>query len=315
MLAHTLQASSRFTRRDGVRFAAATTVLVAVLSAIFAVDIVPQPIAIEVGAVAPADIVAPRALTYTSQVRTEAARQAARDAVPPQYDYTPENAAAVAAEQAAEYARRIGPIEAAFVAPLTPEERAQILGSVLADELSEAARTTLVKLSPERWAAVRDEAARVLDTVERSELRDTEVAAVRARLAGRMVGLSPAEAQLASELIGPLLVPNSSYSEELTNQARDRAAEAVTPSSSRSSAARSSSAGASPSTSSPTRRSPPSASRRPGPTSPASSATPSSPSSSSSPSSPGSGASGRPSGTGRTSSFSSPSSSSSPPSP
>lgn len=229
MLAHTLQASSRFTRRDGVRFAAATTVLVAVLSAIFAFDIVPQPIAIEVGAVAPADIVAPRALTYTSQVQTEAARQAARDAVPPQYDYTTENAAAVAAEQAAEYARRIAPIEAAFVAPLTPEERTQILGSVLNDELSEAARMTLVKLSPERWAAVRDEAGRVLDTVERSELRDTELAAVRARLAGRMVGLSPAEAQLASELIGPLLVPNSSYSEELTNQARDRAAEAVTP--------------------------------------------------------------------------------------
>jgi putative nucleotidyltransferase with HDIG domain len=229
MLAQTIQASSRFTRRDGVRFAVATTVLVAVLSAIFAADIVPDRLAVEVGSVAPADIVAPRALTYTSQVRTEAARQAARDAVPPQYDYTPENAAAVAAEQAAEYARRIAPIEAAFASPLTPQERDQILAGVLADELSEAARTTLRKLTPERWAAVRDEAGRVLDTVERSELRDTEVAAVRARLAGRMVGLSPSEADLAAELIGPLIVPNSSYSEELTNQARDRAAEAVSP--------------------------------------------------------------------------------------
>lgn len=76
---------------------------------------------------------------------------------------------------------------------------------------------------------VRDEAGRVLDTVERSELRDTEVAAVRARLAGRMVGLSQAEAELAAQLIASLVVPNSSYSEELTNQARDRAAEAVAP--------------------------------------------------------------------------------------
>ncbi len=229
MLAQTLQASSRFTRRDGVRFGVATTVLVAVLSLLFAVDIVPEPVSVRVGAVAPTDIVAPRALTYTSQVQTEAARQAAREAVPPQYDYTPENAAAVAAERAAEYARRIAPIEAAFVAPLSPEERDQILAGVLAEELSEAARLTLQKLTPERWAAVRDEAGRVLDSVERSELRDTEVAAVRARLAGRMVGLSSAEAQLAAELIGPLLVPNSSYSEELTNQARDRAAEAVDP--------------------------------------------------------------------------------------
>ncbi|MER3418453.1 MAG: metal-dependent phosphohydrolase [Chloroflexota bacterium] len=161
--------------------------------------------------------------------RTEEARQAARAAVPPQYDYTPENAAAVAAERAAEYARRIAPINAAFSASLSPQERDQILAGVLDGELSEAARTTLRKLSPDRWAAVRDEAGRVLDTVERSELRDTEVAAVRARLAGRMVGLSQAEAELAAELIAPLVVPNSSYSEELTNQARDRAAEAVAP--------------------------------------------------------------------------------------
>lgn len=229
MLAQTLQASSRFTRRDGARFAVATTILVVVLSAVFAVDIVPEPVSLRVGEVAPTDIVAPRALTFTSQVQTEAARQAAREAVPPQYDYTPENAAAVAAERAAEYARRIAPIEAAFAASSSPEERDQILAGVLAEELSEAARLTLQKLTPERWAAVRDEAGRVLDSVERSELRDTEVAAVRARLAGRMVGLSSAEAQLAAELIGPLLVPNSSYSEELTNQARDRAAEAVDP--------------------------------------------------------------------------------------
>jgi putative nucleotidyltransferase with HDIG domain len=42
-------------------------------------------------------------------------------------------------------------------------------------------------------------------------------------------GLDEAERMLAAELISPLLVPNSSFSEELTGQARDRAAEAVAP--------------------------------------------------------------------------------------
>ena len=60
---------------------------------------------------------------------------------------------------------------------------------------------------PRGWAAVRTEAARVLDATLRTELRDTEVAETRTRLAGRMAGgLDEAERMLAAELIGPLVV-------------------------------------------------------------------------------------------------------------
>ena len=80
--------------------------------------------------------------------------------------------------------------------------------------LTDDARTVLLRRwTPERWAPLRTEAARVLDATERSELRDTEVAQARQRLSAQMAGeLSDGERSLAAELIAPLLVPNSSFS-------------------------------------------------------------------------------------------------------
>ena len=47
----------------------------------------------------------------------------------------------------------------------------------------------------------------------RTQLRDTEVAETRTRLAGLMAGgLNDEERTLAAELIAPLVVPNSSFS-------------------------------------------------------------------------------------------------------
>jgi putative nucleotidyltransferase with HDIG domain len=89
---------------------------------------------------------------------------------------------------------------------------------------------TLQGLDTARWTAVRDEAARILDATERTELRDTEVAETRAKIGSRMGGdLDEAERMLAAELIAPLIVPNSSFDQALTDQARDRAAENVKP--------------------------------------------------------------------------------------
>jgi putative nucleotidyltransferase with HDIG domain len=160
-------------------------------------------------------------------VRTSEARAAARAAVEPQYDYTSENAIAIAGEQQVAFEDRVGRIDTAFAADLSPQERSALLETAVPG-LSDGAQATLVALEQARWPAVRTEAARVLDATLRAELRDTEVAEARTDLSRRMAGgLDDAERMLAAELIGPLLVPNSSFSPELTAQARDRAAEAV----------------------------------------------------------------------------------------
>lgn len=229
MLAQRADRQAPFRRRDLGRLVVASALLIVAMTAIFAVDVVPTRVDLKVGEVAGADVVAPRAHKYQSAILTEEARDAARAAVPPQYDFTPEKASAVARQQALELASVVAPVDAAFDADVSDNDRMELLKTVLPD-LSDEARSTLVTMLPDRWPAVRAEGARILDQIESDELRDSDLAAQRLRLAGRILGgLDQAERTLVAEIVGPLLVPNSSYSQRLFDQARERAAELVAP--------------------------------------------------------------------------------------
>ncbi len=149
--------------------------------------------------------------------------------MPFQYSFTTENAIAIAAAQQLAFEQRVKQIDTTFSADLTAAARKILLASDLPD-LSDSAKATLAGLDPAGWAAVRTEAARVLDATLRTELRDTDVEDTKTRLAGRMAGqLDESERMLAAEIISPLVVPNSSLDLQLTAQARDKAAEAVAP--------------------------------------------------------------------------------------
>jgi putative nucleotidyltransferase with HDIG domain len=120
-------------------------------------------------------------------------------------------------------------VDTAFATDLSAEERTALLETAIPG-LSETGRATLQAIDAPRWAAVRTEAARVLDATLRTELRDTQVADTRAGIAGRMGGdLDEAERMLAGEIIRPLIIPNSSFSQTLWVQEQDRAAEDVEP--------------------------------------------------------------------------------------
>jgi hypothetical protein len=230
MLTQRTDTATRFTRADIPRLVIAAGILILALAAILGSDILPeQPLDARVGQLASRDIVAPRALDLESLVRTKAARDVAAAAVEFQYDFTTENAIAIAAAQQLAFEDRVARIDTTFAADLSPADRKTLLENAVLD-LSDSARTTLSELDAARWASVRTESARVLDATLRAELRDTEVAETRARLTGRMAaGLDEAERLLAAELIGELVVPNSSYSGPLTATARAKAAEDVDP--------------------------------------------------------------------------------------
>ena len=230
MLTQRAPVLARFTRNDATRLTIAAIALVAALTAILAADILPtRSVQYALGDVASADVIAPKATTIISNTLTDQARQAARAEVPFQYDYTSEKAIAIAAEQATAFDDRVTRVDTAFTSNLKPEERTALL-EVAVVGLTDRAKATLTKLDSDRWTAVRTEAARILDATERTELRDTEVAETRSQISGRMGGdLDEAERMLAAEIIAPLIVPNSSFDQTLTDQARDRAAENVTP--------------------------------------------------------------------------------------
>ena len=229
MLAHRTEETGGLNRGDIGRIALVAFGLIVMLGAILGANLAPAPVRLELGDLVPGDIRAPRTQTFTSALQTEAARAAARDGVEPQYDYTSERAIAIAAEQLDAFRRSITPLETAFD-PETDDETRQSLLQLAVPQLSDAVRETLMALAPDRWPAVRDEAARILDATERSELRDTDVAFERTRLADRMAGgLDMPERALAAEIIAPLVVPNSSFSSLLTEQEKDRRAALVVP--------------------------------------------------------------------------------------
>jgi putative nucleotidyltransferase with HDIG domain len=215
-------------RRDLARVFVAAASLVLVMTLILGLDLTPG-LDVKVGDLSQGDIRAPRALTFANELLTNEARDAARLAVPPQYDYTSERAITIAAGQLGAFTKQVSPLDTAFAPETSAEDRQALLDAVLPG-LSDEARTVLQTLAPARWSALKTEAARVLDVTERAELRDTEVAEAQQRLSAQMAGdLTDGERRLAAELISPLLVPNSSFSATFTQQEQDKRAAAVEP--------------------------------------------------------------------------------------
>jgi putative nucleotidyltransferase with HDIG domain len=230
MLTRRSASSIRFSRQDLPRVLIAAGIFILALTAILGADILPEaPLDATVGQLATRDIVAPRAVDFVSKSQTDAARLAAMNAVEPQYTFTSENAIPIAAAQQVAFETRVSPIDTTFSADLSDEGRASLLKTAIPG-LSDSARDTLVGLHTARWLAVRTESARILDATLRTQLRDSEVAVRRSQLAGLMAGgLDESERMLAAELISPLVVPNSSFSSDLTNAAKAKAADEVPP--------------------------------------------------------------------------------------
>ncbi len=229
MLSRRLDRVAAFTRRDAVRLGVAAALLITGLTAILSIDDLPNAVNLRVGDLAPADVRAPRALLFESAIETEADRLAARTAVPPQYDYKAETAAALTRRQLDALGVLLEPVDAAFGAGVTPEERQAALKEAL-PSLSLPARKTLDALAGERWTLVGSEATRVLGLVQRDPLRDAELESVRRNLGERFSAvLTDDERGLATEIVTPLLVPNATFSEALTETARDAAEALVAP--------------------------------------------------------------------------------------
>ena len=216
-----------FTRREATRLGIAAIALVVILTTILGVDFIPQRLEVAVGTVAAADIVAPRADEYVSKVETNLRKEEARKTVEAVYDYTTEKASATADQQLRAFELRVRPIDQAFGETTPPDQNTTLLEAALPD-ITDAARLTLLALTPEKWAAVRAESSRVLEAAERGELRDSQVIPVQAQLSGQMAGgLELGERTLAAEIISPLIVPNSSFSSTLTEQERAKRADQV----------------------------------------------------------------------------------------
>lgn len=215
-----------FGRLDAVRLLIAAFVLVAGLAVGVVPDLAPTNNGLAAGTVASITVRAPRDAVIDNLVETEAAQAAAAAAQPPLYDYTPQRAATIAANQVAALQLDVAPVDAAFSTSKTPEALQAALTTVM-PSLPSSARSILVGLDASGWATVETAAEELLLTVEESqEIRDPTTAPTL--VSQEMpVGLSGSDQQLVAALVTPLVVANSTYSATLTQQARDQAVAGV----------------------------------------------------------------------------------------
>jgi hypothetical protein len=189
-----------------------------------------QPFAgpIEVGQVAGEDIIAPRAISFESEVVTEENRAAAAAAVEPVY--APPNTSVARAQ--------VGRLRAAltFMETVrqdelaTNEQKLADLAALQDIDFDQQTSQAILDLSAAAWQSVQQESISVLEQLMRSTIREDRLEEAR-RSIPALVSLSIPEEQamLVAEIVSAFVAPNSLFSEPLTEAARQAARDAVEP--------------------------------------------------------------------------------------
>ena len=180
------------------------------------------------GAVAQITLQAPRDLEYVSEVRTEERRQAAESGVTPVYTSPDPAIARQQIERLDTALQYITSIRASV--ELTTEQKNTSLVNLSDVRLQPETIDYLFSISDSRWQVVEAETLRVLEQVMRRSIHEDGVDVVKNGVA-LLVSLTLNEQQsvLVTELVTPFIVPNSFYSEELTQAAKLAARDAVKP--------------------------------------------------------------------------------------
>ena len=188
----------------------------------------PQALPLKVGDVAPRDYQAPKDVEYVSEVRTEDARQAAGRAVSPVYTPADPSIARHQIERLRTTLQYISMVREDTFA--TPEQKQSDLAALSDVTLQPETIDSLLALSSTRWDAIQQEALSVLEQVMRTTIRENELESIRRNVPSLVsLALSEDQAKLVAELVKAFIVPNSLYSQELTDAARQAARDAIQP--------------------------------------------------------------------------------------
>ena len=186
-------------------------------------------VALQVGYVATADVVAPRQATYVSEILTQQRRDLVANAVSDVYD-PPQTR--VVRQQLAVANRILDSIAAA---------RSDSSSVDLSTRVSQIEDTTSISIAPasierilamtqEEWERVASEIQVVLERAMREEIRENNLADERRKVAARVrLDISDEDAAIVVRIVQDLVVPNSFPNTEKTEQRRQQARDAVEP--------------------------------------------------------------------------------------
>ena len=182
----------------------------------------------QAGEVAQQNIQAPRTVEYVSQILTEQARQSAENQVAPVYAPPDPAIARLQIEHLRSALQYITVVRNDTFA--SPEQKLADLDEMQDLRLDEETANALLGLPQNRWDSLQQETLSVLEQVMRSSIRQDELETVRRSIPTLVsLALSEDQAQLVADLVSAFVVPNSFFSPELTDLARQAAREAVEP--------------------------------------------------------------------------------------
>ncbi len=183
---------------------------------------------VKVGQVAPQDYTAPSNGEYISDVRTSLARDAAERAIAP--IYTPPDPA-IARRQVSRLRAALDQVEAIRADENMPlEQKGEAIEAIDDLTLQTATIESILRLSNARWSTTQQDALRVLEAIMRGAVREENISSIQSNIPSIVsFVLSEEQAAIVVELVTPFVVPNSFFSPELTNAARQNARQSVEP--------------------------------------------------------------------------------------
>ncbi len=180
------------------------------------------------GDVAAQDILAPSAVSYTSDVRTVQLQETVINSVAPRYTQADTNIARQQLEHLRASLAYISSVRSDFYA--NNEQKLNDLAALKEIQISAETTAGIFLLAETRWQAVQQESIVVLEQVMRNTIRDGRVEDFRSNVPNLVsLALPEDQALIVAELAAAFIVPNSFYSESLTETARQLAAESVEP--------------------------------------------------------------------------------------
>ena len=183
---------------------------------------------IQAGDVALAEVRAPYALAFESEVLTESQRILAENSVQPIFSSVDTGVARLQLEQLRAALAFISSVRADRYA--TVEQKLADLTILQNVRFSYDTAERLLLLSDSRWQAVQQEAILALERVMRETIHDDRLEEARRRVpAGVSLSLPEDQASLVAELVAAFVAPNSFYNSELTQEARQQARQNVQP--------------------------------------------------------------------------------------
>ncbi|MES0359275.1 MAG: HDIG domain-containing metalloprotein [Anaerolineales bacterium] len=183
---------------------------------------------LKTGEVAAREIVAPRSLTYTSDILTQSQQESASESIAAIYSPPDTSIARHQLESLRATLAYINSVRADTYA--TNEQKGTDLAALEDILLDQETAQNILDLSDSRWQAIQQESIVVLEQVMRATIREDRLEAARNNVP-TLVSLSLPEDQAAivSEMVNGFVVPNSLYSEVQTETARQLARESVVP--------------------------------------------------------------------------------------